>query len=80
MNNFKFETISADVRKADLMNFSVTSHLNEMYKRFYQKLLDNINKNAPKKTMSHKTTVSWKFGHCSASASLKIWWIITHEH
>ena len=55
MNNLK---ISADVRKADLMNFSVTSNLNEMYKRFYQKLLDNINKNAPKKTMSHKTTVS----------------------
>ena len=77
MNNLK---ISTDVRKADLMNFSVTSNLNEMYKRFYQKLLDNINKNAPKKTMSHKTTVSWKFGHCSASASLKIWWIITHEH
>ena len=27
-----------------------------------------------------KAAVSWKFGHCSARASLKIWWIITHEH
>ena len=24
-------------------------------------------------------TVSWKFGQCSARASLKIWWIFTHE-
>ena len=27
-----------------------------------------------------KAAVSWKFGHCSACASLKIWWIIMHEH
>ena len=29
---------------------------------------------------SAKIAVSWKFGYCSASTSLKIWWIITHEH
>ena len=29
---------------------------------------------------SCKAAVSWKFGHCSARASLKIWWIITPEH
>ena len=28
----------------------------------------------------YMATVSLKFGHCSASASLKIWWIIMHEH
>ena len=27
-----------------------------------------------------KAAVSWKFGHYSAQVSLKIWWIITHEH
>ena len=30
--------------------------------------------------MSLKATISWKFGHCSERESLKIWWIITHEH
>ena len=40
MKNFEFETISADLGKADLMTFSETSNLNEMYKGFHQKLLD----------------------------------------
>ena len=30
--------------------------------------------------MCFNATVIWKFGHCSARVSLKIWWIITHEH
>ena len=30
--------------------------------------------------MRDRAAVSWKFGHCSVCASLKIWWIITHEH
>ena len=29
--------------------------------------------------VSNKATVNWKFGHCSACVSLKIW-IIPHEH
>ena len=27
-----------------------------------------------------KVAVSWTFSHCSACASLKIWWIIMHEY
>ena len=29
---------------------------------------------------NNKATVSWKFCHCSACKSLKILWIIMHEH
>ena len=27
-----------------------------------------------------KAAVSWKFSNCSVNTSLKIWWIIMHEH
>ena len=47
MKNFELETFSADLEKAELIDFSETSNLNEMYNRFHQKLLNNINKNAP---------------------------------
>ena len=36
---------------------------------------DNSNK-----LVNGKAPVSWKFGHCSACTSLKMWWIIAHEH
>ena len=54
MKNFKLETFSTDLEKAELMGFSKTSNLNEMYNRFHQKLLNTINKNAPLKTLSNK--------------------------
>ena len=43
MKNFKLETFTIDMEKAELMDFSETSNLNEMYKRFHQKLLNTIN-------------------------------------
>ena len=36
----------------------------------------SMNSNSP----IAKAAVSWKLSHCSAHTSLKIWWIITHEH
>ena len=54
MKNFKLETFSTDLENAELMDFSETSNLNEMYNRFHQKLLNTINKNAPLKTLSNK--------------------------
>ena len=54
MKNFKLETFSTDLEKAELMGFSKTSNLNEMYNRFHQKLLNTIIKNAPQKTLSNK--------------------------
>ena len=54
MKNFKLETFSTDLEKAELMDFSKTSNLNEMYNRFHQKLLNTINENAPQKTLSNK--------------------------
>ena len=48
MKNFELETFSADLEKAEQMDSSQTSNLNEMYNRFHQKLLNTINKNAPK--------------------------------
>ena len=54
MKNFELETFSADLGKPELMDFSQTSNLNEMYNRFHQKLLNTINKNAPKKALSNK--------------------------
>ena len=49
MKNFKLETFSTNLEKAELMDFSGTSNLSEMYNRFHQKLLNTINKNAPLK-------------------------------
>ena len=43
MKNFKLETFPIDLEKAELMDFSETSNLNEMYKRFHKKLLNTIN-------------------------------------
>ena len=54
MKNFDLETFSAELEKAKRMDFSETSNLNEMYNRFHKKLLNTINKNAPKKTLSNK--------------------------
>ena len=54
MKNFELETFSADLKKAELMDFSETSNLNEMYNRFHQKLLNTINKNASKKMLPNK--------------------------
>ena len=54
MKNFQLETFSTDLEKAELMDLSETSNLNEMYIRFHQKLLHTINKNAPQKALSHK--------------------------
>ena len=54
MKNFKLETFSTDLEKAELMDFSETSDLNEMYNRFNQKLLNTINKSAPQKRLSNK--------------------------
>ena len=54
MKNFKLETFSTDLEKAGLMYFSETSSLNEIYNRFHQKLLNTINRNSPKKTLSNK--------------------------
>ena len=55
MNNFELETFSADLEKAELIDFPETSNLNEMYNRFHQELLNTINKNAlPKKTLTNK--------------------------
>ena len=51
MKNFKLETFSRDLEKSELMDFSEISNLNEMYNRFHQKLLNTINKNAPKNTV-----------------------------
>ena len=51
MKNFKLETFSRDLEKSELMDFSEISNLNEMYNRFNQKLLNTINKNAPKNTV-----------------------------
>ena len=45
MKNFKLETFSTDLEKAEPMDFSETSNLNEMYNRFHQKLLNTVNKN-----------------------------------
>ena len=44
----------AFLEKADLMGFSETSNLDEMYNRYRQKLLNTIIKNTPKKTLSNK--------------------------
>ena len=49
MKNFKLEIFSRDLEKSELMDFSEISNLNEMYNKFHQKLLNTINKNAPKK-------------------------------
>ena len=50
MKNFELETFYADLEKAnELMNFSETCNLNEMYNRSHQKLLNTIDKNALKK-------------------------------
>ena len=50
MKNFELETFYADLEKTnELMDFSKTCNLNEMYNRFHQKLLNTINKNALKK-------------------------------
>ena len=49
LKNFELEPFSADLEKAELMDFSQTFNLNEMYIRFHQKLLNTINKNVPKK-------------------------------
>ena len=54
MKNFELETFSADLEKVELMDFSETSNLNQMYNRFHQKLLNTISKNAPKKTLLNK--------------------------
>ena len=51
MKNFKLETFSRDLEKSELMDFSEISNLNEMYNRLHQKLLNTINKNAPKNTV-----------------------------
>ena len=51
MKNFKLETFSRDLEKSELMDFSEISNLNEMYNRCHQKLLNTINKNAPKNTV-----------------------------
>ena len=56
VKNFKLETFSTDLEKAELMDFSETSNLNEMYNRFHQKLLNTKNKNAPQKTLSNEET------------------------
>ena len=56
VKNFKLETFSTDLEKAELMDFSETSNLNEMYNRFNQKLLNTKNKNAPQKTLSNEET------------------------
>ena len=37
MKNFELETFSADLEKVELMDFSETSNLNQMYNRFHQK-------------------------------------------
>ena len=52
MKNFNLETFSTE--KGELMDFSKTSNLNEIYSTFYQKQLNTINKIAPKKTLSNK--------------------------
>ena len=49
MKNFESETFPADLEKVELMDFSETSNLNQMYNRSHQKLLNTISKNAPKK-------------------------------
>ena len=54
IENFELETFSTDLEKAELLDLSETSNLNEMYNRFHQKLLNTINKNAPLKTLSNK--------------------------
>ena len=42
------------------MDFSQTSILNEMYNRFHQKLLNTINKNAPKKASNKEMKLQTK--------------------
>ena len=54
MKNFKLEKFSTDLEKAEPMDFSETSNLNEMYNRFHQKLLNTVNKNSRLKTLSNK--------------------------
>ena len=54
MKNFKLETFSTDLEKAELMDFSEASNLNEIYNRFHQKLLNTMNKNTLLKTLSNK--------------------------
>ena len=54
IENFELETFSTGLEKAELLDLSETSNLNEMYNRFHQKLLNTIIKNAPQKTLSNK--------------------------
>ena len=54
IENFELETFSTDLEKAELLDLSETSNLNEMYNRFHQKLLNTINKNASLETLSIK--------------------------
>ena len=51
IKNIEFGTFSADLENTELMHFSETSNLNEMYNRFHQRLLNTITKMNPKNTV-----------------------------
>ena len=51
MKNVELVTFSADLENTELMDFSETSNLNEMYSRFHQRLLNAIRKMNPKNTV-----------------------------